>query len=356
LDLHELLITSQNDAYFITDRTVKANLTAYGGPAKGAYIDPQVREMDLRTGKTIFNWDMAAHVPLSDSVVPAPTTEGQDWDPYHLNSIDVSPDGSQVLVSARNTWGIYDISHSTGQLLWQLGGKQNQFALPTSLVTGPFGSAFQYQHDARFVPGGISLFDDAGAGTPPYGGPYGASRGLILNLDLQDNTASLASPPDEHDPAIFANSQGNLQDLGDGDSLVGWGLDGLTGGGIGSYLSEYSSSGSLLADYELADQEISYRAFSLPWVGLPFTKPSVAAAAADGGTTVYASWNGSTETQAWELLAGPSRTSLSEVSITPRAGFETAMATTDAGPFFEIKALDSSGNTLGTSAVIRERT
>ena len=107
-----------------------------------------------------------------------------------------------------NTWGIYDVSHSTGQLLWQLGGKQNQFALPTGLVTGPFNSAFQYQHDARFVPGGISLFDDAGAGAPPYGGPYGEARGLILNLDLQDDAASLASPADVHDPAIYREQPG----------------------------------------------------------------------------------------------------------------------------------------------------
>ena len=120
-------------------------------------------------------------------------------------------------------------------------------------------------------------------------------------------------------------------------------------------MTEYSRGGSILSDYVLGGQQISYRAFSLPWVGLPLTKPSVAASAANGQTTVYASWNGSTQTQAWELLAGPSRASLSEVSITPRAGFETAIATTAAGPFFEVKALDPSGNTLNTSAVIRVR-
>ena len=356
LDLHELLLTPQGDAYFITDKKVKANLSAYGGSAKGSFTDPQVREVNLRTGKTVFTWDMASHVPLSDSVIPLPTTASQAWDPYHLNSIDVSADGSQVLLSARNTWGIYDVNHSNGQLLWQLGGKENQFSLPSNLVTGPFGSAFQYQHDARFVSGGISLFDDAGAGAPPDGGPYGAARGLILNLDLQNNAASLASPADYHDPALYANSQGNFQDLANGGALVGWGLDAVPGGAGGSYITEYSSSGTVLADYLLAGQAISYRAFSLPWVGVPLTRPSVAATSANGQTNVAASWNGSTETQSWELLSGPSRTSLSEVSITPRAGFETVMTTTAAGPFFEVKALDAAGNTLKTSAVIRVST
>ena len=135
--------------------------------------------------------------------------------------------------------------------------------------------------------------------------------------------------------------------------LVGWGSDSLGGGELISYFTEYSSSGSVLADYALAGQDVTYRAYSLPWVGLPLTKPAAAAIDSSGQTTVYASWNGSTQTSAWELLAGRTRASLSPVSITSRTGFETAIATTTAGPFFEVKAPDASGKTLGTSAVIR---
>ena len=101
LDLHEMLVTSQGDAYFISTKTVQANLTPYGGTANGSYVDPVVQEENLRTHKVIFTWDMAKHVPLSDSVFPAPTTPGLAWDVYHLNSIDVSPDGSQLLFSAQ---------------------------------------------------------------------------------------------------------------------------------------------------------------------------------------------------------------------------------------------------------------
>lgn len=353
LDLHELLLTSQGDAYFISTKIVKANLTPYGGTADGEYVDPVIQEENLRTHQIVFTWDMGKHVPLSDSVIPAPTTPGQAWDVYHMNSIDVSPDGSQILISARNTWGIYDISHKTGGMIWELGGKQNQFNLPSDLITGPYGSAFQFQHDARFVPGGISLFDDGGLAMGPDGGPYGPSRGLILNLDVQNHTASLARPAIYHNPALYANSQGNLQVLPNGDVLVGWGSDGPPAGPLASYFTEYSASGSVLADYELAGQDVTYRAYSLPWVGLPLTKPAAAAVDVSGQTTVYASWNGSTQTQAWELLAGPNRASLSPVSITPRSGFETAIATAAAGPFYEVKALNGSGKVIKTSSVIR---
>jgi hypothetical protein len=352
-DLHELLITRQGDAYFFTTRPVKADLTPYGGPKNGKFENAEIDEVDLRTGKLIFTWNMAKHIPLSDSMVAAPTTPGQPWDAYHVNSIDASPDGSQLLVSVRNTWGIYDISRKSGQVLWQIGGKQNQFSLPSDLITGPYGSAFQYQHDARFMPGGIRLFDNGGRGAPPNGGPYGPGRGLFLNLDVQGDTASLAAPPYYHRPALFSNSQGNLQVLDNGDVLIGWGSDNEADGTLGSYYTEYSSSGSVLADFVLAGQDVSYRAYSSAWVGLPDTKPAaVAVTDASGQTTVYTSWNGSTETAAWELLAGPTRTSLSTVSITSRTGFETAIATSAAGPFYEVKALDAGGAVLKSSDVI----
>ena len=83
---------------------------------------------------------------------------------------------------------------------------------------------------------GSASYDDGGLAAPPDGGPYGPSRGLILNLDVQNHTASLARPPYYHDPALFANSQGNLQVLGNGDVLVGWGSDGPPGGVLSSYL------------------------------------------------------------------------------------------------------------------------
>ncbi len=353
MDEHEMLITPQGDAYFFGLQDVSANLTPYGGLANGSYYDPVIFEVNLRTGKVIFSWDMAAHVPLSDSVVPVPTTPGVAWDPYHTNSIDVSPDGSQILVSARTTWGIYDVSHATGQILWQIGGKQNQFTMPSDLVTGPYDSAFQFQHDARFVPGGISLFDDGGIGAPPDGGPYGPGRGLILDLDLQNHTVSPASQAYYHDPALYPNSQGSMRVLANGDVLVGWGSDSQASGELASYYTEYSPSGSVLADFVLAGEDISYRAVSSPWVGIPLTKPAAAVTEANGDATVYASWNGSTQTVAWKLFAGSTRASLKPVSITSRTGFETAISTTSKGPFYEVKALGARDKVLKTSAIIR---
>ncbi len=100
MDEHEFLITPRGVAYFVATKVVKANLTPFGGPSNGSYNDPEIMAVNLRTKKLVFSWNMATHVPLSDSMYPVPTTPGHPWDTYHVNSIDVSPDGSQLLVSA----------------------------------------------------------------------------------------------------------------------------------------------------------------------------------------------------------------------------------------------------------------
>ena len=91
-----------------------------------------------------------------DSYAPA-AAHSHPWYYAHVNSVDPSRAG-QVLISARNTWTIYDVDLHSGAVRWRLGGKRSSFRL------GP-GAAFHYQHDAAWQPGGlVSVFDN---GRPP---------------------------------------------------------------------------------------------------------------------------------------------------------------------------------------------
>ena len=276
MDEHEFLITPRGDRLFRRDEGRQGEPdrpTAVR--ANGSYNDPEIMAVNLRTKKLVFSWNMATHVPLSDSMYPVPTTPGHPWDTYHVNSIDVSPDGSQLLVSARNTWGIYDISPVTGQVLWQIGGKQNQFTLPCRPdhrpirlgVPVPARCALRARRDQPLRqrrPWRAALCRSLRSRArldlePRRPGPHGKSRKCASTY---------------HDPALYPNSQGNLQVLANGDVFIGWGSDSQSDGTLSSYYTEYSSSGSVLADFVLAGQDISYRAFSHPWVGIPLTKPA----------------------------------------------------------------------------------
>lgn len=345
-DFHEFLLTSRGTALFIASKAVPMDLTPYGGPANGAIEDHQVQEVDLATGKLVFFWDMLRHVNPADSELPASSasSSGGVWDAFHLNSIDEGPDGD-LLVSARNMWALYDLSRRTGRINWQFGGKKSDFTF------GP-GADFFWQHDARFRPGkGISMFDDGCCATSSSP-PQQESHGLILDVDFRHRRAT-AGRTYFHDPALFAASQGDLQALPNGNQFLGWGQE--------SYFSEYTARGNtqgngrcdLLYDVMMPGSDVSYRAFRYEWTGLPDYPPNAAARAAGGRSLVFASWNGSTETVAWQVLAGPAPDALSVVvGHARRSGFETVIPAASRGPYFEVRALDAAGKVIGTSRVV----
>jgi len=95
---------------------------------------------------------------------------------------------------------------------------------------------------------------------------------------------------------------------------------------------------------------MSYRAFKNKWVGLPTCPPSTVVIMTCKNIELYASWNGSTQTTAWQVLAGPSPYCLSVIiERTPRTGFETKINIRSKGPYYQVNALDSCDLVIGTS-------
>ncbi len=325
-DLHEFTITKLNTASFIGVKQVPANLTKYGGPKKGYINNYSIQEVDLFTGKLLFFWNVLAHVNPADSKVPASSAKSTNniWDCFHVNSVQEGPNNT-LLVSMRNMWAIYNIDKKTGKIIWQLGGKKSDFAI------GP-NAKFSWQHDARHRTGNrISLFDNDCCASSGSSSPRPA-HGLILKLNFKKMTAT-AVRTYYHDPLLIVPTQGNLQKLSNGNPFFGWGQS--------PYVSEYRPAGNtpknpslnFLYDMQFPGHNISYRAFKNKWVGLPYYPPSIAAIRLrDGVTRVYASWNGSTETVAWQVLAGSTRKKLSKVRRSPRIGFETKIKVNSVGP------------------------
>ena len=345
-DVHEFLITKRNTALFTAVKQVRADLSPYGGPVNGYFDNYSVQEVDIKTGKLLFFWNVLDHVNPAYSMLPASDAASTNniWDCFHVNSVQEGPDNT-LLISMRNMWAIYNVDKKTGNILWQLGGKQSDFAF------GP-NAHFSWQHDARHRSGDrISLFDDAccASSSSP---PQGPARGLILKLNFKTKVANVDRIY-YHDPALFVASQGNVQELLNSNQFVGWGQE--------PYASEFANAGNtirnpslnLLYDLQYPNQNISYRSFKNKWIGLPLDPPSVAARRLDNGTIVFASWNGSTQTEAWRVLAGPACDRLSVVSpYTFRTGFETQIRVHSPGPYFQVYALDGCGRIIGRSRII----
>ena len=125
-DGHEFLITPQNTALILAYTTKTADLTSIGGPANQTVIDGVVQEINIKTGKVLFQWNASDHVPYSQSEQPLPASADQPWDWFHINAVKLDTDGN-LLIDARNTWTAYKVNHKSGNIIWQLGGKASFF-------------------------------------------------------------------------------------------------------------------------------------------------------------------------------------------------------------------------------------
>jgi Arylsulfotransferase (ASST) len=332
-DLHEFELTSQNTALITAYYPVYWNTSgAKNGSSHDLVLDAVAQEIDIPTGLVLWQWDSLDHVPVTDSYQFAPPMAGHPWDYFHINAVSENNDGS-ILVSARNTWSVYDISHQTDAINWVLGGKASTFKMGTN-------TPFMFQHDARMLGSDeITIFDD-GAGPPIV---HKRSRGITLRLNFADRTASLLLQ-DEHQPGLLAEYEGSVEPMANGDDFIGW-------GGLPN-ITEFNSRGRPVFDARFVGQNSSYRAFRFEWRGMPVTKPSVATRTSGRTTTVYASWNGATQVARWQVLGGSSAGSLTPVTSGRKTAFETAIRLPHGESYVAVRALDSHGHVLGTSKAV----
>jgi hypothetical protein len=333
-DLHEFLLTEPGSALFTCYGQATADRSTVGGASVAAYYYGVVQEVDVATGRLLFEWRSDEHVSFDESYVPRPTSPIVPWDYFHINSVAVDPIDGNLIISARNTWAAYKLDRGSGEVLWRLGGKRSDFTM------GP-AARFAFQHDVRRHPDGtLTLFDDEAG--PPDEAPQ--SRGLVLGLDEKARTAPVLDQY-HHSPALLSRALGNMQDLGQGHRFVGW--------GISSYFTEYDSSGRAVFDGHLVAGTSSYRAFKQPWEGRPAAGgPAIAVDTGQGTATVYASWNGATEVEKWSVLGGAEAQGLLVLGVGRRAGFETAITVPDPPAYLAVVALDNTGAVLGRSSVL----
>jgi len=182
-DLHEFLLTSRGTALVTAWERVPMDLSSVGGLPNGLVVGGVLQELELPSGRVLFEWRSLDHVTIDESHAAISTDTPYDY--FHINSIELDADGN-FLVSARNTWAIYKIDRGTGNIRWRLGGKKSDFAM------GP-GTGFAWQHDARHHGATdqlVSLFDD---GAAPQVQPH--SKALVLALDPKRMRATRRCSP-----------------------------------------------------------------------------------------------------------------------------------------------------------------
>jgi hypothetical protein len=327
IDLHEFQLTSRGTALVSYYDTRPFDLSPIGGAKDGVLLVSHALEIDLATNKTLLDWVAIDHVGIDESYQPLPSAASDAFNYFHVNSVAEAQDGN-LLISGRNTWGVYKVHRKTGEVIWRLNGKRSDFKLPDD-------AGFSWQHHVRaHGKSALTLFDNANISGH-------GSRALVLELNEHRKHVSLRRAY-QHPAKFVAWTLGSVEIRADGNVFVGWGAQ--------PYFSEFSHDGELLVDGQFESETRSYRTFLTDWNGRPGGKPAmVARSDGNSGFVIYASWNGATEIDHWTVLAGTDRAALQPVGSQPWTGFETTIVVNSEGPFFQVAAVDRHGSELGRS-------
>jgi Arylsulfotransferase (ASST) len=343
-DMHEMQVTPQGTVYLDSYHRVSV-------PGVGRVTDWVMREIDMATGKVLFEWHALRHVPLRATFAPQPPRgPRRSWDFFHGNSIEPpAPGGRTIIVSSRNTSAVYGIDRETGAVRWILGGKRDQFGLRRHPSW-----RFCAQHDVRRLPDGdITLFDNGGAGRR-FGTGCGvhAARVPRFRLDVTRHTVRLvdvipSAPSSPDGRGLFPSATGNAQRQPNGDTLISWGTTG--------FVTQVTQADRIRAAMRV--EPWTYRVLRASWLGYPPGRPKVVAERGSRRLVdVWASWNGATQIHGWRVLTGNSPTRLRLVSRRyPIRDLETRMRVRTVARYVEVRAVSARNRTLGTSRVTRVR-
>jgi hypothetical protein len=178
------------------------------------------------------------------------------FDYVHGNSMEPAADGG-LIVSARDTNTVFKIDVPSGKVAWRLGGigaGRSDFRV----VGDPLGG-FARQHSARLLANGhLLLFDNGGLS------PVLQSRVVEYALDLNRREATMVWEYRAPEPHRFRSQMGSVQRLGNGNTLIGWGIAPESAAGSGRpepLATEIESSGRVIWHLESPGGLRSYRAW-----------------------------------------------------------------------------------------------
>ena len=298
------------------------NLRSVGGAAKGVVNDSIVEQIDIKTGLVMWEWHALGHIPLRDSY-SAPPKNSTNWDYVHINSVD--PGGSgDVLLSARNTWQIYDVSIHTGGFIWRLGGKFSNF-------TGSNATRTYWQHDAEWQ----SSDEDLGV-RQRLEPTEGEAEAAVCCCALTGRRTPSRWRRSSRIPSSACSLQAREASSACPAATGCWAT-------AGCRTSPSSAPGA--PSCSTARSGAACRTFGTylgAWSGQPTTRPSLTIGrSSSGAPTAWASWNGATALASWRVLSGSSPAALAPGGSVAKAGFETPLALDSRARYVAVQALDS---------------
>jgi hypothetical protein len=241
LDNHDVkLLPNGHALIFGTEvRTFDMSQVVTNGKAAAAVTGNIIQEIDANN-RLVFEWHTFDYIPVTNTFADMSQAS---FDYAHINAVTIDPTDNHLLASLRTTSEIIKINRQTGQVMWRLGGKKNQF---TFVGEHPENAPYYTvgQHDVhRLANGNLLYFDNGninGGGVTPNDRSY--SRGVEYQLDETNKVATLVWEF-RHSPDIQALCTGSIKRHPNGNTTIGWGCAISTSGYI---LTEIAPAGGVV--------------------------------------------------------------------------------------------------------------
>ena len=242
-DVHELQLLPNGDALLLGQDIERVDMSKIvaDGNVNANVTGCVIQELD-QDKNVVFQWRSFDHYKITDAM-PDINLLDSTIDYVHANAVDVDNDGNYLL-SARHMDEITKINKTTGDIIWRLGGKNNQFLFTNDTI------GFSHQHYIRRIANGdITLFDNGNLHNPQF------SRAVEYKLDEINKTATLIWQY-RNDPVTYTSAMGSVQRLDNGNTVIGWGEN------MTNYIqvTEVTSDGKKVFQLEYPFNS-SYRAF-----------------------------------------------------------------------------------------------
>lgn len=242
-DGHEFLYTKGGGYIMLALQNVKMDMRQYNefGNPNATVVNCLIQEFD-KDRNLIFEWNGLDHFKVTDAIFIDFAANTIDY--CHANAIEIDADGN-LLLSSRHMDEITKIDRKTGQIMWRLGGLNNQFAFTNDSVQ------FSHQHDIRRTAAGTyTLFDNGNLHTK--GGIF--SRAVEYKIDEIEMTITKAWEY-RHNPDVFGEAMGGMQRLPNGNSLICWGACDTVS------MTEIDAAGKTTFEIRMEGGNYSYRAY-----------------------------------------------------------------------------------------------
>lgn len=188
LENHTYMYLDDNHYILTTYRSSEKELKEYDNQTMQVF-DCVIEE--IKDGEILWEFNSGDYEELYSY-----STKSSYPDYIHINSMSIDESDGNLLCSFRNIDSVLKIDRNTGELIWILGGKGDEFGLTET-------QKFSKQHSIVYIGDNtILLYDN---GNAKY-------RSRMLKIKLDENTKTITEYK-EYDLNVYAYMMGSVQEI-----------------------------------------------------------------------------------------------------------------------------------------------